>query len=101
MGTSIYKGESSRYVMPSPPGQASAPMQIFVGHVLETIYEDPTPGQIKVRLITIDRKNDDSISRTALPADMNMVKYPLPGELVILFNGIGSSTIKDLSLIHI
>lgn len=95
MGTSIYKGEAARKIPVMPGLQPSTAMQVFIGHVLDISYEDPVPGIIRVKIISVDKKSEDQITRLAFPADMNMVKYPLPGELVVMFNGIGSDTIKN------
>lgn len=96
MGVSLYKGEAARRLSTTPPQLPGAAMEVFIGHVLDVSYEDPVPGVIRVKIISIDRQPDDSITRVAIPADMNMIKYPLPGELVLMFNGVGSSTIKDI-----
>ncbi len=98
MGTSIHKGlpalnaPISTLAGTSP----SSGMQVLMGHVLDVSYIDPVPGAIKVKIIGLDRKSDDETTRVAFPADLNMVKYPIPGELVVMFNGIGGNTIKDV-----
>ncbi len=95
MGNSIHKGYASKYKQPFVRPESNSSMQVFLGHVLEVSYEDPTPGIIRVKLLSVDRSSDDEITRVAYPVDKNIVKYPLPGELVFLFNGMATDTIKD------
>ncbi len=96
MGVSVYKGEAASYgVKPAPVGSSGA-LEIFLGHVIALSYEEASVGAILVKLIDVDKVSDDKISRVAYPANLNVVKYPLPGELVFVFNGIGSSTINNI-----
>lgn len=95
MGTSFHKGDASRYLQSGQVQAKGSSMQVFLGHVLEIIYEDPVPGVIRVKLLSVDRAKDEEITRVAFPVDRNIVKYPLPGELVFVLNGLGSDTIKD------
>lgn len=94
MGTSIYKGDAARHQPQIPTQKSSNALQVFVGHVLDVNYEEPYPGTIRVKLISVDRKEEDTITRIAFPVDKTLIKYPLPGELVFLLNGLGSDTIK-------
>lgn len=97
MGNSYFKG-----LVPSLPQQQSSPTsggssEVFVGHVLEVFY-DPMegnsrglsvqPGDIRVKILGLDNKEDDKVVTIASPADINMVKYPLPGEIVFLLQGL-------------
>lgn len=96
MGVSIYKGDAASIQSRPTISTGGSSQEIFLGHVLAVSCEDATLGAILVKLLDVDRKSDDQISRVALPADLNILKYPLPGELVFVFNGIGSNTIKDV-----
>lgn len=95
MGVSFYKGEAASYSPRLPQQQSGNSFEIFTGHVLAVSYEEQSLGAILVKLIDVDKKSEDKITRIALPADLNIIKYPLPGELVFLFNGIGSFTLKN------
>jgi len=60
---------------------------LFIGQVIKINYN--ADGLITVRLVGITKDiNDDNVKVKAYPANMNMVKYPLPGEFVLLFSGI-------------
>lgn len=75
--------------LPVERQEAFAP---FFGQVLEVIYDSDEPeniGVVRVKIFGRDAdKKDDDITAPAFPADKNMVKYPVPGELVVLVVGL-------------
>jgi len=92
---SYFKGWSSTlpYIPSGLPYQGSSWLRI--GQVLSVDYKNEL-GKIRVRLFGIAKEdNDDDINVEAYPVDMNMVKYPLPGELVQLVVGIQAQTRKS------
>ncbi len=92
---SYFKGWSSTLPrIPSGlPYQGSSWLRI--GQVLSIDYKNDI-GKIRVRLFGISKEdNDDDVNVVAYPADMNMVKYPIPGELVQLVVGLQSQTRKS------
>lgn len=64
----------------------------FFGQVLEVTYDSDKVediGKIKVKIFGQDTaKQEDAIASFAYPADKNIIKYPLPGELVLLSKGL-------------
>lgn len=86
---SYFKGWASN--LPSTPtlrGSSTA-QQLIVGQVLSVDYKGSDAGKIRVRLIGHSKELlDDNVKTEAHPVSNNMVKYPLPGELVIMVQGI-------------
>ncbi len=64
----------------------------FFGQVMEVIYDSEEPeliGVVRVKIFGRDTdKKDEDITAPAFPADKNIIKYPVPGELVLLVVGI-------------
>ncbi len=91
---SYFKGWASTlpYIPSTPVG--SDYREIFLGHVLDIDYASEI-GKVRVRLVGISKEaTDDEITVYAYPADLNIVKYPLPGELVYIVEGLQSNTYK-------
>lgn len=89
---SYFKGWSS-LVLPNNAVQSNNTDSIepFFGQVLDINYAgSPSEiGRIRVKIFRDDiGKDEASISTYAYPADMNMIKYPMPGELVSLTTGL-------------
>lgn len=65
----------------------SAPL---IGQVLDIYYTpsrntNAAPGLIKVKIFSFNSsKTDEEVTTMAHPADLSIIKYPLPGELVLL-----------------
>lgn len=84
---SYFKNWSSVNYQYQMIGSAYDNRQPMFGQVLDTLYEGDadTIGRIRVRLHGQDRgKKDEEINTYALPANRNVVKYPVPGEIVLL-----------------
>jgi len=99
MGDSYFKGWVSTLPKTDTGTTAGSQMQVFVGHVLEVFYDEnganplsgersTQPGEIRVKIMGLDRKKDDDVTMRALPADVNLLKYPIPGELVFLLQAM-------------
>lgn len=62
------------------------------GQVLDIIYESSDPesvGMIRVKVYNqSNSKSEDDIVTAATPADRNIIKYPVPGEIVLLKYGL-------------
>jgi hypothetical protein len=94
-GGSYFKGWASTlpHIPSTPVGNDFR--EIWMGHVLEIDYTNEI-GKIRVRLVGVSKEqSDDDIQIYAYPADLNIVKYPLPGELVYLVEGLQGSTYKS------
>lgn len=92
---SYFKGWASNLPYIPTPGSNNDSSEVFTGHVLNVDYTGEDAGKIRVKLIGIDKHaNDDDVKLEAYPADLCMVKYPLPGELVKIFPGFISKTRK-------
>jgi hypothetical protein len=93
-GGSYFKGWSSNLpYIPSSLGSTNS-KETWIGHVLDVDY-DTDPGKIRVRLVGVSKElNDDDVKIEAYPADMNMLKYPLPGESVLIVQGIRNQVFK-------
>lgn len=87
MGDSFFKGISN-FVQETAQGPESLnKVDLFLGHVLKVKYS--TDGEITVRVLGRTKEYEDSdIKITAFPANANIVKYPIPGEIVVLFSSI-------------
>lgn len=63
-------------------------VQGFVGQVLSVYYnesDNSAAGAIKVKIFNIsDKLDDNAVATYAIPANINLIRYPLPGELVLL-----------------
>lgn len=92
-GGSYFKGWASTLPnMPLTPGSVSS-QEIWLGHVLDIDYN--YGGKIRVRLAGTSKElNDDDVKVEAYPVDLNMIKYPLPGELVLITQGLRNQTDK-------
>lgn len=67
--------------------------EYFIGQVISISYEDN--GKVVVRLIGKELEIlDEDIKVEAYPSNINMIKYPLPGELVLIFQGFGDDVYK-------
>lgn len=88
-GGSFFKGWASTLDnKPNLGGTGNSPQEILFGHVLDVDYTKDI-GKIRVRLIGINKEiNEDNIQVFAYPADENILKFPIPGELVIIIQGI-------------
>lgn len=94
-GGSYFKGWVN--TLPNMPsaGQSGGNTQFLIGHVLKVDYTDDI-GKITVRLIGLSKElNDDDINVTAYPLDANTVKYPIPGETVLIVEGIRNLVSKS------
>ena len=84
---SYFKGWSDTlpHIMHNTPAGGS--QNIFAGQVLKVFYKDK--GKISVRLLGVSKEQkDDDVKLEAYPANLNIIKYPLPGELVVIFTGL-------------
>ena len=80
-------------------GPSSAPDELTLGHVISVDYTE-SYGKIKVRVINKPHQgaiDDDDLLTEAYPGNVNMIKYPLPGELVLLI----PSPVKDVNFFYI
>ena len=89
---SYFKGWSS-----TRPTTKSAPksvdgVEIYIGQVINVDYD--AFGKIRVRLLGLQNQEDENIDTEAYPADLNMLKYPLPGELVAMCVGLQNNVEK-------
>lgn len=87
-GGSFFKGWSSMQRPMSGGSTGAASQDVLIGQVLDVNYDDDI-GKIRVRLLGLSKEvNDDDIDVEAYPSDLNQLKYPLPGEIVLIVNGI-------------
>lgn len=95
-GGSYYKGWASNIPGNTAVKSSNTVNSVYMGHVLETYYND-TPGKIRIRLVhvmsSIGNKESEVI---AYPINLNMVKYPLPGELVTVIETIQPLTSNNV-----
>lgn len=86
---SYYKGWSSLQPFVASPESYAIKDELFIGHVISISYEEN--GKIVVRVANKEKKIlDKDVKAEAYPANINMIKYPLPGETVLMFEGISS-----------
>lgn len=87
-GGSYFRGWASmQQPLNDKSGTVGSP-EVLIGHVLDVNY-DVDPGKIRVRLMGLSKEvNDDDISIEAYPSDINQLKYPLPGEIVLVVQGV-------------
>lgn len=93
-GGSYFKGWASN--LPYIPNQigSNASQEVWLGHVLDIDYNEL--GKIRVRLVGTSKELLDSeVMIEAYPADLNIIKYPLPGELVIIAQGLRNEVAKN------
>lgn len=87
---SYFKGWQS--IAPRTPKVEYDEVLPLLGQVLEVYYKatDRTPsGTVKVKIYSkSDRIDEEEIITYAGPANINMIKYPVAGELVLLTVGI-------------
>lgn len=89
---SYFRGWASSQPNLGKSGTASDVYDILVGQVLSVDYTGENAGKIRVRLIGLTKETkDDDVTTTASPANLNNVKYPLPGEIVIIVQGVGNN----------
>lgn len=98
---SFSKGWSD--VLPISTGQSnvSAGDELLLGHVISVDYEE-TFGKIKVRILNNPHNGvieDKDITTEAYPGNVNMIKYPLPGELVLIVQAI--TKVQDIQYYYI
>tara|TARA_R110000868_G_scaffold92791_9_gene257397 strand:+ start:2913 stop:4523 length:1611 start_codon:yes stop_codon:yes gene_type:complete len=92
---SYFKGWAS--TLPSTPkiSAGGSAQEVWIGHVLD-VYYNQEPGKIRVRLIGVSKEESEKdINIFAYPADANIVKYPLPGEIVFILQGIQNQVAKN------
>ena len=89
-GGSYFKGWTSTLpYLPTLQRFGSAD-ELSIGHVLTVDYDNDI-GKITTRLVGITKElQDDDVTTVAYPADLNIIKYPLPGELVLLVKSLSS-----------
>lgn len=71
---------------------------MYVGHVLDSPdYDGSDYGKIRVRLVGIELAEDENlIEDYAFPIDYNSVKFPLPGELVLIVQAFGDNVSQNI-----
>lgn len=82
---SFFQGWSN--TQPNTGGRrtSSANQSIILGQVLKVDYDGEDAGRIRVRLLGLSKEfRDDDVKVRAYPADLNQIKYPLPGEIVLV-----------------
>lgn len=91
---SYFKGWSSTLPTAKSTSRGTSKNEVLIGHVLDIDYNDE-PGKIRVRLIGHSNEaNDDNVKVYAYPIDQNMVKYPIPGEMVVIVSFL-RNLVKD------
>lgn len=94
-GGSYFKGWVSNLPSAAPQSPYGNIVDVYTGHVLSVTYTGADAGKIRVRVLSSsESQKDDDIKTVAYPADLSIVKYPLPGELVKLVAGIKNLTSK-------
>lgn len=93
---SYFKGWASNLPNVPTPQSGGDIIDVYIGQVLSVDYKGTDAGKIRVRLIGVSKElNDDDVKVEAYPADLSMVKYPLPGELVMMFMGLQNKIRKN------
>lgn len=86
--------------MPSAPslGTSADKVEPLFGQVLEIVYDSEDVGAIGSVLVKIynisSRKEEENVSTIAYPANRNIIKYPVPGELVLLTVGLADTHVN-------
>lgn len=96
-GGSYFKGWASMQPnIPTTPAP-SGTKELWLGHVLDIDYTNPDElGKVRIRLVGSERELlDDNVDVYAYPADANLIKYPLPGELVLVAQGLRGLVAKN------
>ena len=74
---SYFKGWADTQPYISTPRSRTSYTELFIGHVLSIDYDNL--GKIVVRVFGRSQEpEDDDIKIEAYPADLNIIKYPLP-----------------------
>ena len=86
---SYFRGWSALQTNQSRRGSSSTDRTILLGQVLSIDYNGNDAGVIRVRLLGLSSElKDDDVRIDAYPANINNVKYPLPGEIVLVVKSI-------------
>lgn len=92
---SYFKGWSSLNPASTTLPPTTDSVEPLFGQVLEVIYESTNQdgvGLIRVKIYNQGTgKDEDGITSYAYPADRNIMKYPVPGEIVLLKHGVVDS----------
>lgn len=85
--------------VPNPlPSNTQRPLQVFAAQVIEVIIDESSKlyksekdiGAIRFRNLSKEvNKEEDLIKNIAYPLDRSIVRYPMPGEQVMIFAAIG------------
>ena len=85
--------------VPNPlPSNTQRPLQVFAAQVIEVIVDESSKlyksekdiGAIRFRNLSKEvNKEEDLIKNIAYPLDRSIVRYPMPGEQVMIFAAIG------------
>tara|TARA_R110000868_G_scaffold92791_9_gene257396 strand:+ start:2101 stop:2916 length:816 start_codon:yes stop_codon:yes gene_type:complete len=93
---SYFKGWASTLPNQTSANTGKSGKKVYVGQVLSVDYKGSNAGSIRVRLIGVRKDTtDDEVTDIAYPANINMVKYPIPGELVLVLTGIQNQVAKN------
>lgn len=93
---SYFKGWASTLPSQQTTSTVKNGKSVFIGQVLSVDYKGSDAGSIRVRLVGVNKDaGDDELTQVAYPADMNKVKYPIPGELVLILSGIQNNVAKN------
>jgi len=85
---SYYRGWASDQFKLDSTGKSQEIFDVLLGQVLSIEYEGNDAGKVRVRLIgSLKDTSDDNVSTVAYPANINSLKYPLPGEVVVIVQG--------------
>jgi len=93
-------------IMPTKPftdRRGADSTQPYFGQVLDVLYDNGDfVGIIRVKIWGIsegkeDYDGEDTVDTYAEPADINIIKYPVPGEIVMLTMGLRSRDDEDIT----
>ena len=85
---SYFKGWTDTLPSIPPVTPQTVAEEVYLGHVISVDYTNEV-GKIKVRILSKEIEPfDEDVTTEAYPANRNIIKYPVPGETVVLIQSI-------------